>query len=491
MKKLTRWAMALGLCLVLVVCGALADEAPAIHVQLDGQELTFTDAVPQVKDQRTFLPFRAVFEAMGAEVSNQGSVITAVRDGKTLTMTLDQTTATVTANGKTTTITMDVAPYVDNATWRTYVPVRFAAQAFDCVVGWDQNASTAIIVDSGKLLDAALDGKQFTYLEKLSALSKKYDQGIWDMTADFDADMTVMSMPMSVTGAMTGVTQDADKMSVDMNMKLDMSQFVSMMSMLGGQSLSAEDKAMLDALKTDGVDLSMRGDMTQGKLYMNLDMGALATQSGFDPATWYQMDLAAMLEQAGMDWGQLMAQAKDMDPLSTVKTMLTALEPDDAATGYTQVKTTLENAANALCDEGFALVDGQRVSTYAMEENGASFTLALVLDMDGENVKGYSMGMDLAAQEEEQTVELSMTVGVDAGNNMKAEMTMDMAGLLTMDMTMNGKYAPGTTAPVVTPPEGATVVDYMEMLKAQMGEGDSLGAIGGADGPTAVFVTKA
>ena len=34
-----------------------ADHSPAISVQLDGQALTFTDAVPQVVDQRT-LPGR-------------------------------------------------------------------------------------------------------------------------------------------------------------------------------------------------------------------------------------------------------------------------------------------------------------------------------------------------------------------------------------------------------------------------------------------------
>ena len=72
-----------------------ADQSPAISVQLDGQALTFTDAVPQVVDQRTFLPFRAVFEAMGAEVSNADSTITAVRGDTTLTMKLGETAATV------------------------------------------------------------------------------------------------------------------------------------------------------------------------------------------------------------------------------------------------------------------------------------------------------------------------------------------------------------------------------------------------------------
>ena len=48
---------------------AVTTAAPAaISVQLDGENLTFTDAAPQVQEERTFLPFRAVFEAMGAVV---------------------------------------------------------------------------------------------------------------------------------------------------------------------------------------------------------------------------------------------------------------------------------------------------------------------------------------------------------------------------------------------------------------------------------------
>ena len=127
----------------------------AIAVQLDGKDLTFTDAVPQVKDERTFLPFRAVFEAMGAEVSYDAATnqVSATRDGTTVTMTLDSTEATVTTGDVTTTLAMDVAPYA--AENRTYVPVRFAAQAFGCAVGWDQDDSTVILVDTQKLLEVA------------------------------------------------------------------------------------------------------------------------------------------------------------------------------------------------------------------------------------------------------------------------------------------------------------------------------------------------
>lgn len=128
MKSMSSRALALALSLtVLSACGsALAAEddtmlispAPSgIAVQLNGEALTFTDAVPVAQDGRTFLPFRAVFEAMGAEVSNEGNTITAVRDGKTLTMTIGSTEATLTEGGASSAITMDVAPYVDSTTW--------------------------------------------------------------------------------------------------------------------------------------------------------------------------------------------------------------------------------------------------------------------------------------------------------------------------------------------------------------------------------------
>lgn len=491
MKKFLRWALALSLCLVLSVCVALADEAPVVSVQLDGANLAFTDAVPQVKDQRTFLPFRAVFEAMGAQVSNEGSVITATRGDKTLVMTLGQETATVTKNGKATPIVMDVAPYVDPATWRTYVPVRFAAQAFDCAVGWDQDAYTAVIVDIDKLLDQALEGKSFTYVEKLNALESKYDEGIWDVNASFDANATVMGMPMVITGSMNGTMQDADKMSVNMLMKMDMTQFLQAASAMSGSTPDAEDLAMLDALKTDGMEMSMRADMSSGKFYLRIDPKALAADMGIDPKTWYSMDLNALLAQSGsdMNWTALLAQAKEINYVDLAKMVLSAAQPDNAANDYAALKAEVEKIAAALSDQGFTAADGAMVSSYSFTQDEGTLTAKLTLNMDGETVKGYALSFALSAQAGGQTMGMSMDVAMDDQDKMTATFNMDLAGMMTMDMTMDGAYAPGATAPETAPPPCATVVDYMEMLGAQTGEADSLGVIGGADGPTAVITT--
>lgn len=493
MKKFTRWLAALGMTAALLGASALADES-AIQVQLDGAPLTFTDAVPQVKDQRTFLPFRAVFEAMGAQVSNEGSVITATRDGKTLTMTLDDTAATVTEGESVTPITMDVAPYVDSATWRTYVPVRFAAQAFGCAVGWDQENSTAIIIDTGKMLDKVLEGKQFTYLEKLTSYSEKYNEGIWDMKADFDANMTMMAMPMTMSGSMKGTVQDSTKMEMDMNMKMDLSEYIKSVSLLtqamGGEAeeLSPEDQAMLETLKTEGIDLSMRGNLEQGNLSMNMK-GAFLTEAGMNPEDWYKMDMTAILEQSGMDWKELMAAAKDLDYTALVKQSLSSLELSDSAAAYSAVKDTVESIVAALSDEGFVKEEDQYTAMVDFKEDGVTATLVLVMQMKNDTVTGYVVGMSMEATEENMTVSMDMTTSMDDKDQMKAEMHMDMGGVITMEMTMDGSYAEGRTAPQTEPPAGANVVDFMELMKAEMeAENDALGVIGGADGPTAVVV---
>ncbi len=491
MKKLTRWALALALVLALLVCGALADEATPIHVQLDGQELAFTDAVPQVKDQRTFLPFRAVLEAMGAKVDYEGSVITAVRDDVKLTMTLDQTAATVSKDGVDSVITMDVAPYVDPATWRTYVPVRFAAQAFGCAVGWDQEAQTAIVIDVDKLLDQALEGKSFTYLEKLAALDGKYDEGIWDMDAKMDMDMSVGGATlMGVDADVTGTTQGTDKVDMDMEVKMDMTGLMQMMTAMTGEAMTAEDQAMLDAA-AQGIAMSMRGDMTTGKLYMNMDLRAMddGADTELDPNAWYELDMNELMKQSGipgMDWPTLLEQAQNMNYTDLLKAMLAAGEVDSAADSYTQSKDAIEAMAVLLSDESFVEKDGKQVVTCSINQPDVRIDLTLALDMDGETAKGYTMDLAVAGVgEEAQGLSFTANITMDDQDKCVVGADISISGI-TMGMNVDAAYAPGTTAPVVTPPEGATVIPYAEL----MGGSADMGVIGGADGPTQIVVPQ-
>lgn len=83
------------------------------------------DAAPYVANDRTYVPFRALGEAIGADVVWDN-------DARTVTYTLGKTEVVMTIGEKTYTVngeekTMDVAPEITND--RTYVPVRFVGEA--------------------------------------------------------------------------------------------------------------------------------------------------------------------------------------------------------------------------------------------------------------------------------------------------------------------------------------------------------------------------
>lgn len=125
----------------------------SINVVVDGQPLAFTDAMPQLKDDRTYVPYRAVFEALDATVNfdSATNTVTAQRDGLSVSFVIGSSQVTIAENGQSETIQTDAATYIDPETNRTMVPVRFAAQALDCVVNWNQTTKAVDIIDTSSI----------------------------------------------------------------------------------------------------------------------------------------------------------------------------------------------------------------------------------------------------------------------------------------------------------------------------------------------------
>lgn len=124
--------------------------ASASKTYFDNIEVTFnghpvaSDVPAQIMNGRTMLPFRAIFETLGATVSYEADTqtVTGVRSGTTVRMQIGNSTATV--NGRP--LTMDVAPVIMNN--RTLVPVRFVAEALPGVsVSYDPVSNQAKVVD--------------------------------------------------------------------------------------------------------------------------------------------------------------------------------------------------------------------------------------------------------------------------------------------------------------------------------------------------------
>lgn len=135
MKKRVLKIMAMTLLLIAVLAGgvmtAYADgDGPTL--MLDGSVLETPDP-PVIRNGRTLLPAKILFETMGGTVSwnNDLRETTIELNDTVVQLRIDNPVALV--NGEE--MTMDVPPTIINS--RTYVPVNFAATNLGCEVLWD------------------------------------------------------------------------------------------------------------------------------------------------------------------------------------------------------------------------------------------------------------------------------------------------------------------------------------------------------------------
>ena len=114
-----------------------------IKIAIDGDYIDF-DVAPQIINNRTMVPLRAIFESLGADVEwdNDTQTVIAVKDDITVTTTIGSTIMYVNNTKK----IIDTAPIIISG--RTLIPVRFIAEAFDCEVEWDGDNNIVDITSS-------------------------------------------------------------------------------------------------------------------------------------------------------------------------------------------------------------------------------------------------------------------------------------------------------------------------------------------------------
>ncbi len=106
--------------------------ASKINVYVDGSQLKF-DTDPIIKNDSTLVGFRAILEALGAEVTWDGETrtVTALKDGTTIILTIDSDKALVNGEEK----QLSIAPEIINNS--TMIPVRFISEELDMDVEWN------------------------------------------------------------------------------------------------------------------------------------------------------------------------------------------------------------------------------------------------------------------------------------------------------------------------------------------------------------------
>lgn len=135
----------------MLIYSSCAAYAAADSIVIDGIVAEIPPEMGKIseRDSRTFVPVRFVSEFLKYEVwfdsnsraacvSSATSLIYIQNGSNTLYITSLET-------GEVTAVTMDTAAYIDSADNRTYLPIRFLAEALGYTVGWDEPSQTVTL----------------------------------------------------------------------------------------------------------------------------------------------------------------------------------------------------------------------------------------------------------------------------------------------------------------------------------------------------------
>ncbi len=139
MKSILQKILILISLIVMTSVSVLADEMP-ITVWVDGKMIEF-DTQPVLESDRTLVPMRAIFEALGAEVSWEEATSTALAKKDDISIEIAIDSDFMMKNGQK--IPLDVPARLIGD--RTLVPVRAISESFDATVEWLQEENKVII----------------------------------------------------------------------------------------------------------------------------------------------------------------------------------------------------------------------------------------------------------------------------------------------------------------------------------------------------------
>lgn len=138
MKKIITFLITLSIILSCAIIPAHASDN--ITVELNGREIYF-DQPPIIQDDRTLVPMRAIFEAMGCEVEWYDGVIEVYQDNECIMILWIDDTEMWTLEREF--FTIDVPPQIFND--RTLVPVRVISESMGADVEWNGYTQTVSI----------------------------------------------------------------------------------------------------------------------------------------------------------------------------------------------------------------------------------------------------------------------------------------------------------------------------------------------------------
>lgn len=453
MKKTLRKLLCAAGLAALLGSTALAAPVSDISIKLNGQPLMFTDTVPQIVNNRTYLPFRTVFVALGfadENITYDGATgtVTAAGDDVTISMVIGENQVSVTRDGETEILETDAPAFIDPAVNRTLVPARFISEAAGYDVGWDGETRTVIIDD----VDAILAANEETYeiLDLYLDYGRKFQEKKYRVEGSYAADMILLEDTVKMEGDYSMLMEGGTRFDFDMLMKMS-------------GNIEGED---LTAVIPEGIDFEMRGDMETGVFYFKSDALMTMMETGVENM-WFLLDTAAMLDhmpaETGLGFADLYrytGMMTDMSGSEYIDFMVRVMAETDPAASAADHLAVLNTV---LGDSAYTKQGGAYVNSF--EIDGAK--MCMTFHTSGGKVSGYEMLADAVDESSGMAIRTQMEMAM-LGDEMTAGIVMDMGGTVSMELTMNGTYTVTDRSPAGAPGEDAAVMDLSEIAGGEL-----------------------
>lgn len=444
MKKVFRTVLCAAMLAAALCTGVSAAEPQELNIRFNGQPLTFTDAQPQIVSDRTYLPFRAVFTALGFADENiiytgETRTVSAVREDLTVSMVIGENQVTVVEDGETKVLDTDVPAFIDPAVSRTYVPVGFVAQAVGYRVAWDGESRTVLIDDVEGIL--ASNTETYTILDKYLDYNRKFQQRNYKVEGNFSYSVDVLGEVMGMDGTYSMLT--AGNAGFDAEMQMNLTGVV--------------DGADMSTAIPEGIELFMRGDMSTGEFYYKSN-SLMSTADPGGENVWFKAQRQSMTQAASAGIGMTYADmvnlsGENVDGRAVIEEQIRAEiqeNPAVSAADYLEIYNAM------LGDSSFVKDGGDYVN--AVRINGVVMSVQFHTGAKADQVNGYTIAMAV----EEDGVVMVMETSMKEEHMTACYEIAD--GFMYTCMEIDGVYTVTRLEPDCVPDEGAVIVELSEEM---------------------------
>lgn len=459
---------------------ALGGVPGQVGVMVNGVYVKFPDAAPEVTDGRTMVPVRALVETVDGEVSYDDGKIVCKTDKAAVTLNVGSDEATVDhpapensdeATGEI--IKMDCAPYIKGG--RTYVPIRFIAEALGYEVGWDAYYETAILLDRAALTEAI--DKDFTILNKVQAnrLPELTEGQSLRAEAKGKVSVTVFD---TLNGNKTYSADLAAKQlmndeAASGSMSVDMSgAFLDMLMEQTGMDEEADETVQLVVDLLKNLEYILDAD---GKMFFHSDaLDRLADKKN----VWMSVDISEALAEMGqaglvvsfadanqITIGSTLAQMMPCESVSEWSSVMEIVDMLDSL--YGDGKFTTSGGVSTLTigvDDLFDLYKDMGLSEDDIAEAKTAFKeYKITMKVDSKGGAVMTCAMETNPQSDVPGMKIAMDV-TQSGGNVSMTMNYHIANLGEMKLEVSQTQKSTSDKPMTEPPEGSTVVESIEPL---------------------------